>query len=131
MEIYVKESERQLDNMLSYKQLPNDPTKVNNETVQNVKTRIFKKYIVIFICKKFILIDYVQIINTSLKHLVNNLSYKGVLKYTSKYFVEIAHLMTRRDVYPHSYLDFYKIFTGKSHRQTYVFIILLTKSISV
>ena len=31
--------------------------------------------------------------NTSSKHLVNNLSSKGILKYASKYFAEIADLM--------------------------------------
>lgn len=59
MKVYIKESEIQLYNMLHYKQLPNNPTKINNETVQNVKTRFLKKSIVIFICKKFILTDYV------------------------------------------------------------------------
>ena len=39
MKVYIKESEIQLYNMLHYKQLPNNPTKINNETVQNVKTR--------------------------------------------------------------------------------------------
>ena len=39
MKVYIRESERQLLNMLHYKQLPNDATKVNNETVQNVKAR--------------------------------------------------------------------------------------------
>ena len=43
--------------------------------------------------QKIILIDCVQIMNTSLKHSVNNLSSKGVLKYTLKYFIEIIDLM--------------------------------------
>ena len=48
-----------------------------------------------------------------------------------KYFVEITVLMIKRGAYPHSYLDFYEIYTRKSHRQTHVFIKLLTKIISV
>ena len=69
--------------------------------------------------------------NTSLKHIVNNLSTKGVLKYTLKYLIEITDLIIREGVYLHSYLNFYEKFTAKSCRQTHFFTIFLTKNISV
>ena len=40
---YIKEKERQLHKIQHHKPLPNVPTKVNNETIHNVLTRLKKR----------------------------------------------------------------------------------------
>ena len=41
--LYIKEAERQLNNIKNYRPLPNDPTKINRDTVN--KTKDFKENI--------------------------------------------------------------------------------------
>ena len=41
--LHIKEAERQLNNTKNYRRLPNDPTKINSDTVN--KTKDFKENI--------------------------------------------------------------------------------------
>ena len=42
VKLYIKEAERQLNNTVNYRPLPNDPTKINNDTV-NKTIKEFQK----------------------------------------------------------------------------------------
>ena len=46
VKLYIKEAERQLNNTENYRPLTNDPTKINNDTVNKTVKRFQKEHLI-------------------------------------------------------------------------------------
>ena len=46
VKLYIKEAERQLNNTENYRPIPNDPTKINNDTVNKTIKRFRKEHLI-------------------------------------------------------------------------------------